>query len=60
VYGTASFVVATQAIEITPGTGVRWRAGDGNRTRMTSLEVASWLAVTAAELGVRLLASGRD
>jgi hypothetical protein len=27
---------------------------------MTSLEVALWLAVKSAELGVRLLASGRD
>jgi len=36
------------------------RADDGNRTRMTSLEGAWRPAVTVAELGGSLFASGRD
>ena len=35
-------------------------ADDGNRTRMTSLEGAWRPAVTVAELGGSLFASGRD
>jgi hypothetical protein len=48
-----------QKIEITLYQRRKRRAGDGNRNRMTSLEVVLWLAVKSAELGVLLFASGR-